>query len=415
MKDTIAVILGGGKGTRLYPLTHQRSKPAVPLAGKFRLIDVPISNCINSDLKRIFVLTQYNSESLNRHINRTYQFDHFSKGFVSLLAAEQTPDNVAWFQGTADAIRQMKRHITSMPHELILVLSGDQLYRLDYNRLVEFHRKNDAGLTISVIPVSAAAATSLGVIQVDENNRFISITEKPNAEALDWLQSPNLPPETPFYGSMGIYLFNKDYLWEVMDRYPGDDLVTDVVIPAIRERRIFAYHFDDFWADIGTIKSFYDVNLSLTNQLPKFSLYDTHYPIYTHFRRLPGAKIHNSSIDRAIISEGSIIEQSNITRSIVGIRSMIRRNTTIENAIIMGADYYEMDYPEKFASVKYHVGVGENSVVRNCIIDKNVRIGNNVQIINQARKEFEDGENYFIRDGIVIVPKDCVIYDGTVI
>ena len=415
MQDTVAVILGGGKGTRLYPLTRQRSKPAVPFAGKFRLIDVPISNCINSGLKRIFVLTQYNSESLNRHINTTYRFDQFSRAFVSLLAAEQTSDNYGWFQGTADALRQMWRHIKSAPNQYVLILSGDQLYRMNYQQLIDFHKKTKAHLTISAIPVTPSEAVNLGILAVDKEDKILSITEKPNPNQLENLKNKHLSEEKPFYGSMGIYLFNSDYLAELLKANLGHDLVRDIISFIIRDNKAYAYHFEGFWADIGTIRSFYNVNLSLTDYLPTFSLYNTDYPIYTHSRMLPDAKVHNSQIYGAIISEGAIIDSSKIIRSIIGIRSVIKSGSHIESSIIMGSDYYEIDYTYGFTENLPHLGIGENCYLKNCIIDKNVRIGKDVKIINKNGKDFEKSEKYFIKDGIVIIPKDTVIPNGTII
>ncbi|MEW6732906.1 MAG: glucose-1-phosphate adenylyltransferase [Acidobacteriota bacterium] len=426
MRDVLAVILGGGQGSRLFPLTKERSKPAVPLGGKYRLIDIPVSNCINSDVIKMFVLTQYNSASLNHHISRTYRFSGFSDGFVEILAAEQTPENVNWFQGTADAVRQNLRHFTDGQINLILILSGDHLYRMDYRDFIRRHIDTKADVTVSVTPVSEAEASSFGLLKTDSQGRIIEFSEKPKGDALRAMRvdttafglTPEEAEERPFLASMGIYVFNKQALHKLlMEDETRFDFGREVIPAAIHEINVQAFLFNGYWEDIGTISAFYRANMDMTGVLPKFNLFDAKAPIYTRPRFLPGTKMRGGEIRHAIISEGCIINEAFIDNSIIGIRCRIGGGARIEQSLVMGADYYqtwaELDLDRR-DNVPW-VGIGEGTIIRKAIIDKNPRIGSNVRIINEQGHENYDGKDYYIRDGIVIIPKNTLIPDGTVI
>ncbi len=427
-KNVMAVILGGGAGTRLFPLTRHRSKPAVPLGGKYRLVDVPVSNCINSDINQIFVLTQYNSASLNRHIARTYRFSDFSSGFVEILAAEQTPDSPQWFQGTADAVRQMLRHIKDWKIQTLVILSGDHLYRMDYRDFLERHFQTNADVTISVVPCNRRDAEGFGLLKTDDDGRIIEFKEKPTGEALDAMSvdttkfglTSQEAQERPFLASMGIYVFNYRTLVEYLEKDNSwVDFGKEIIPSAIHDKNVQAHLFNGYWEDIGTIRAFYQASLDLTAPLPKFNFFDAEAPIYTRSRQLPPSKINYCDLNEAMISDGCIINGATIRRSIIGLRSRIDKGTNIEGTILMGSDFYQSI--EELQSDREkgvpHVGVGENTVIRRAIVDKNARIGSRVSLINQRGVENEDSADgsYFIRDGIIIVTKKAVIHDGTVI
>jgi glucose-1-phosphate adenylyltransferase len=426
--NVVAVILGGGAGTRLFPLTQHRSKPAVPLGGKYRLIDVPVSNCINSGVTQIFVLTQYNSASLNRHIARTYRFSSFSTGFVEVLAAEQTRDNPEWFQGTADAVRQMLPHIRDWRVNTLLILSGDHLYRMDYRKFLQRHRETNADLTISVIPNRREEAEEFGLLKTDDDGRIIEFKEKPKGDALEAMRvdttrfglSEEEAKERPFLASMGIYVFNYERLVTLLQEDQSwVDFGKEIIPDAIKKYNVQAHLFKDYWEDIGTIRAFYEANLDLASPLPKFNFFNTEAPIYTRTRYLPPSKVHNCNIDNSMVSEGCILSGITARRSIIGLRSRIGAGSQIENSIIMGSDYFETVEEMKMNVSRAipHIGIGENSIIKRAIIDKNVRIGKNVQLINSRGIDKEDGPDgcYFIREGIILIPKNAVIEDNTVI
>ncbi len=423
-----ALILGGGAGSRLYPLTQKRSKPAVPLGGKYRLVDVAISNCINSDLINIFILTQYNSASLNRHIARTYRFSQFSDGFVEILAAEQTPESPQWFQGTADAVRQVLPHIEDWDIETLLILSGDHLYRMDYREFLRSHFETGADVTVSVIPCERESASEFGLLKTDASGRITEFREKPKDEALDEMQVDtttfNLSAEEaaskPFLASMGIYIFNYKWLESLLGQNnEWVDFGREIIPAAIKCCNVQAYLFNGYWEDIGTISAFYAANLDLTSPLPKFNLFDTEAPLYTRARYLPPSKLHNCEVGDSIISEGCIINESVIRRSIIGLRSRIEENSRIEESVLMGADFYQSieDMASDAKRGVPRIGIGPGAVIRRAIIDKDARIGVNVHLINDAGIEHFDSEDgsYYIRDRIIIVPKGATIKDGTVI
>ena len=422
--NVVAVILGGGAGTRLFPLTKERSKPAVPLGGKYRLVDVPISNCINSNITQIFVLTQYNSASLNRHISKTYRFSSFSSGFVEILAAEQTKDSEEWFQGTADAVRQMLTHIRNLDVDTLLILSGDHLYRMDYRKFLRRHNETDADVTISVIPCNPQDAEGFGLLKTDDDGRIVEFKEKPKGEQLESMKvdttrfglTDNESRERPFLASMGIYVFDYKRLVELLERDNSwVDFGREIIPAAIEESNVQAHIFKDYWEDIGTIRAFYEANLDLASPLPKFNFFNTKAAIYTRSRYLPPSKMQNCEIDTSLISEGCILNGVYAKNSIIGLRSRIDENTRIESSIIMGADYFETfkEIQKNSKNGTPHVGIGKNSIVRQAIIDKNARIGNNVRLVNKNNIQEADEENYTIRDKIIIIPKNAVIKDGT--
>lgn len=425
-ENVVAVILGGGAGSRLFPLTRERSKPAVPLGGKYRLIDVPVSNCINSNISQIFVLTQYNSASLNRHISQTYRFSSFSSGFVEILAAEQRKDSPDWFQGTADAVRQILPHLRDWRLKTLLILSGDHLYRMDYRRFLDRHYSTNADVTISVIPSNPADAEGFGLLKTDSVGKIVEFSEKPKGDALEAMRvdttSFGLTAEEalrrPYLASMGIYVFDYAKLKELLQ---ADEAAVDFggeVIPsAISKYNVQAHLFDGYWEDIGTIRAFYEANLDLASPLPKFNFFDTESPIYTRSRYLPPSKIHDCDIDNSMVSEGCILNGVHARSSIIGLRSRIDDGVRIESSIIMGSDYYE-SIEEIKANVGIgtpHIGIGSNTAIRRAIVDKNVRIGKNVKLLNNGGIEFFDHPNgaFYIREGIIIVPKGATVADGT--
>lgn len=412
--------MGGGAGTRLFPLTKDRSKPAVPLAGKYRLVDIPISNCLNSGLHKIFILTQFNSMSLHRHINSSYKFDNFTKSFVEILAAQQTPEGSRWYQGTADAVRQNLRYFLEGPYEYYLILSGDQLYRMDYTTLLKQHIESGAEITLATTPVDRVAATAFGVMHSDANRRIFRFEEKPKDPALlDELKIPvpllkelGLPEKAELYqGSMGIYVFNRDILIESL-KDDQDDFGKHIIPESLNRYKVMTYIFQGYWEDIGTIRAFFEANLALTDTLPPYNFFDHLAPIYTHPRFLPASKINAATIRHAVVADGCIISDAHIERAIIGVRSVIETGATIRNSVLMGADFYEEEYPF-VASGLPPVGIGRNTVVDRAIIDKNARIGENVVITPDGKALNVDAENYFIRDGVVVVPKNAVIPDGT--
>ncbi|MCS3648888.1 glucose-1-phosphate adenylyltransferase [Salinibacter ruber] len=418
----LTVILGGGKGTRLYPLTKLRAKPAVPLAGRYRLIDVPVSTSINSGITRIFVLTQYNSASLNRHLARAYQFDRFSNGFVSILAAEQTPSSKDWFQGTADAVRRSLPHIEGHRHRHVLILSGDQLYSMDYRKMLAHHRETDADVTLGTIPVAADDATSFGILKTDDEHIITEFHEKPDRDALEGLESPVGPgledEGRVYHASMGMYIFDREPLRELLNANPNDHDFGNQIIPkAIDKMRVASYPFSDYWSDIGTIRSFYEANLMLAEPEPPFSLYDPNRPLYTRARMLPPAKVQNSTVQDSLITEGSLVENSQISKSVVGIRSYVGPDTTLKNTVMMGADHFRWhDMEERgFVEGPANPGIGENSYVEGAIIDKNVSIGKRCIIKNRDNVQEAEEDLYHIRDGIVVIPKNTRIPDDTII
>ena len=418
MRDAMGVILSGGQGQRLYPLTKFRSKPAVPLAGKYRLIDIAVSNCLNSQINRVFVLTQFNSASLNKHIMQTYRFDMFSGGFVEILAAEQTPDNRNWFEGTADAVRQCLKYI--VPYEevkYVIVLSGDQLYQMDLRLLVDFHIRKRADITVAVIPVSAGAAPGLGIMKIQPDGRAVAFREKPPAEDLPAVHWEPRPDGRDYLASMGIYVFGKQKLAELLTSSSALDFGRDLIPQALHDCAVYAYLFDGYWEDVGTIRSFYEANLALTEASPKFNFYNLEMPIYTNPRNLPGSKLNNCSIHQSIIADGCILGGADIVHSIIGLRSRIGAGTTIKHSIVLGADRYEtVDQLEENAAKKVpNIGIGNHCTIINAIIDKEVRIGDSVSIINAHNLREKDDENYSIRDGIIVIPKGALIRSGTVI
>ena len=429
MKRVLGIILGGGAGTRLYPLTKLRAKPAVPLAGKYRLIDIPVSNCINSDILQIYVLTQFNSASLNRHIARTYNFSGFSEGFVEVLAAQQTAENPSWFQGTADAVRQYIWLMEEWDVDEFLILSGDHLYRMDYRLFVERHRETGADITLSVIPIDEKRASDFGLMKIDSSGRVIDFSEKPKGDALKKMQvdtttlglDPEQANKMPYIASMGIYVFKRDVLIDLLNRSPEQTDFGKEIIPAsAQDYNVQAYLFNGYWEDIGTIEAFYDANLALTQQpRPPFSFYDEQSPIYTRARYLPPSKLLDCQVTESMIGEGCIIKNCRINHSVLGIRSRVEAGCIIEDSLIMGADFYE-PFAERHSDCdtrKIPIGIGTNSTIRRAIIDKNARIGCDVQIINKGRVEEAEREKqgFFIRNGIVVVIKNAVIPDGTVI
>ncbi|MBN1150166.1 glucose-1-phosphate adenylyltransferase [candidate division WOR-3 bacterium] len=407
--QVVAVIMGGGKGTRLFPLTLVRSKPAVPFGGKYRLVDIPISNCLNSRFNKIFVLTQYNSESLNRHINETYQFDSFSRGFVSLLAAEQTPEKSDWFQGTADAVRQSLKHIRAQRPQYVLILSGDQLYHLDFRELLKFHQEHEAQITIATIPVEKEKAQSFGIMKIAENSRITEFKEKPDSQQLETLKSAGSEGKE-YLASMGIYLFDYSCLEKILLESEFIDFGKHLIPESIKTLKVFGYVFKGFWDDIGTIDSFFKSNISLTDILPPFSLYDEiNHPVYFRRRYIPPAKVRSSRIDESIISDGAIIEGATIIKSLIGIRSYIKKDTTLINSVVFGNDFYQIEAEKELLSI------GNSCHIERAIIDKNVIIGDHVVIRDHKDEEDFKGDLFWIRDGITVVKKEAVIPSHTVI
>jgi glucose-1-phosphate adenylyltransferase len=417
--NTLAIILGGGQGSRLYPLTESRSKPAVPIAGKYRLVDIPISNCINSDIKRMFVLTQFNSASLNQHIKNTYHFSHFSTAFVDILAAEQTPDNPTWFQGTADAVRQCMNHFMNHDFEYALILSGDQLYQMDFNQMIKAHHESGASITIATLPVTAKEAPEFGILKTDSDSYITSFIEKPNASLLpEWTSevSEESKAEGKLYlASMGIYIFNKKLLVELMSNSTTKDFGKEIIPQAIGNQKILSYQYEGYWTDIGNIDSFFEANLGLTDDIPKFNLFDNSSKIYTRARVLPPSKITGATtIDKSVVAEGCIINGATIQHSVVGIRSRIGFGTKISNSYLMGNDYYQ-NLEEIRLNTEHHIiniGIGEHCVFNNTIVDKNCRIGNYVTLNGGKHLEDQNTSLYTIKEGIIVIKKGAILPDG---
>jgi glucose-1-phosphate adenylyltransferase len=422
-KSVIAVILGGGAGTRLSPLTATRSKPAVPIAGKYRLVDIPISNCLNSDIGRMYVLTQFNSASLNKHIKNTYHFSIFSKAFVDILAAEQTPDNPGWFQGTADAVRQSLRHLQQQEFDHVLILSGDQLYQMDFSEMLQSHIDKEADISIATIPVAAREAPEFGILKADEDHYITSFIEKPKKDLLpDWTSDTGDEMQKSgriYLASMGIYIFNRKLLFDMLLDVHKDatDFGKEIIPDSISTHKVISYQYDGYWTDIGNIYSFFEANLALTDDIPPFNLFDNSKSVYTRPRMLPPAKISGTTLERTIIAEGCIINASRIENSVTGIRTRIGYGSTIVNTYIMGSDYYETLEEMKNAALRGlpKMGIGERCYIRNAIIDKNCRIGNDVRINGGTHMPDSDHPLYTVKDGIVVVKKGAILPDGFVI
>ncbi len=416
MQDVLGIILGGGAGTRLYPLTKERAKPAVPLAGKYRLIDIPMSNCLHAGIEKIAILTQFNSVSLHRHIHRTYNRDVFSPGWVQILAAEQKPTSVDWYQGTADAVRKQSIEIRQANPKYTLILAGDHLYRMDYRKFVQQHVDSGADVTVAVQPVPRDVAPSLGILKLDDQNNIIEFKEKPKTdEALDVMASwPG--SERPFMASMGIYVFNTDVLFELLDGQ-GNDFGRDIIPQAMDTHRLHGFIFEGYWEDIGTIQRFYQVNLDMARPDAEFDFYSANAPIYTRPRFMPASEVDGTTLDNVLLTDGCRISKSTINRAVIGLRSIIRANTKIDSTIIMGADYYETEAMLAKNARKGipDVGIGKGSTIAKAIIDKNARIGKNVVIQDIPNRPDGEGPNWVARDGIIIIPKNAVIPDGTVI
>ncbi|HMC78408.1 MAG TPA: glucose-1-phosphate adenylyltransferase [Vicinamibacterales bacterium] len=417
MNDVLTLILGGGRGTRLYPLTHMRSKPAVPIGGKYRLIDIPISNCLHAGLKKIFVLTQFNSASLNRHVAQTYRLDLFSEGFVEVLAAEQTPDSSDWFQGTADAVRQASRHFTGHEAEYYLILAGDHLYRMDFCELIDAHIESQADITIAAQPVNTADATEMGIFRFDTGGHINGFEEKPNTARLAEMKSSapsgaavgGLTPDKPFVASMGIYVFSRDVLLDILQR-PGIDFGKEIIPAALGSLSVNAYLYRGYWADVGTIEAFYDANIQLTQRGAPFNFFHPHRPIYTHPRFLPATRTYDTHIDTSIIAEGCYLENCEIRDSVVGIRTHIGPGAKIMRSVLLGADYYQ---DEDGGHGDVDLGIGRNVVLDRVIVDKNARIADGVRLVNERHEVNADGDGWYIRDGIIVVPKGAVVTKGT--
>jgi glucose-1-phosphate adenylyltransferase len=412
MNDVLTLILGGGRGTRLFPLTHMRSKPAVPIGGKYRLIDIPISNCLHAGLKRIYVLTQFNSASLNRHVAQTYRLDLFSEGFVEVLAAEQTPDNANWFQGTADAVRQASRHFESLDASYYLILAGDHLYRMDFCELIDSHIESQADITIAAQPVDRTDASEMGIFRFDGLGHIAGFEEKPDAARLTEIKSSappgsvgGLTPDKPYVASMGIYVFSRDVLLDILKR-PGVDFGKEIIPAALATHHVQAYLYRGYWADVGTIDAFYEANIQLTRAGAPFNFFHPHRPIYTHPRFLPSTRAYGCRIDRAIISEGCYLDMCEIEESVVGIRTHAAAGSKITRSVLLGADYYQ----EEDAGVDgVGLGIGRDVVLDRVIVDKNARIADGVRLVNDGNVRHADGDGYYIRDGIIVVPKGAVV------
>jgi glucose-1-phosphate adenylyltransferase len=415
---TLSVIMGGGAGTRLFPLTKDRAKPAVPLGGKYRLVDIPISNCLNSGLRSIYVLTQFNSMSLHRHIQASYKFDNFSRSFIDILAAQQTPEGSQWYQGTADAVRQNMRYFLERQFDYYLILSGDQLYRMDFRTLLHQHIRTGADITLATKPIHRQQVSDFGIMRSGVDRRITRFVEKPKDESLlqdmrvssELLASIEMGADEELYqASMGIYVFNRDVLIQCLDNQMVD-FGKHIIPHSIKDRHVSAYIFKGYWEDIGTVRAFYEANLDLTDLVPEYSFFDTEAPIYTHPRFLPGSKVNGATLRQAIISDGCIISDAHLERCVIGIRSIIQSGATIRNSIVMGADYFEQDRP--LDAPLPVMGIGRNCVIDRAIIDKNARIADGVVITPEGKPDNFDGDDYFIRDGVVVVPKNAVIPAG---
>jgi len=418
--EVLALILGGGQGSRLFPLTQLRSKPAVPIGGQCRLIDIPISNCLHADIRRMFVLTQFNSASLNRHISQTYRMDLFSQGFVEILAAEQTPDNSNWFQGTADAVRQASRQIERHNADYYLILAGDHLYRMDYGDLVDAHIDRRADITIAAQPVTPADASQMGIFLFDRNGQIASFEEKPNRDRLAEI-GQSVPgganfvaqgSDKPFIASMGIYVFSRDVLLEMLAEGTAKDFGREVIPSALGRYQVNAHLFRGYWADVGTIESFYEANIMLTRVGAPFRFYDPHRPIYTHPRFLAGSRFSNCAIGDAIVAEGCFLHRCRVEQSVIGIRTTIQAGANISRSVLLGADYYEADDAAPARGDGPRLGIGRDVVLDRVIVDKRARLGDGARLLNLAGVDHADGEGYYIRNGIIIVPKDGAIRPG---
>lgn len=418
----LGVILGGGQGSRLSPLTQTRSKPAVPIGGKYRLVDIPISNCINSGIHRMFVLTQFNSASLNKHIKNTYHFSHFSKAFVDILAAEQTPENPTWFQGTADAVRQCMHHILNHEFEYILILSGDQLYQMDFREMLNAHIEKNADISIATIPVNAHDAPDFGILKANEDSFITAFIEKPNTDLLpEWVSETSAEMQDVgknYLASMGIYIFNRNLLIEMLNEKPEEkDFGKEILPRSLQTKKVLSYQYEGYWTDIGNISSFFEANLGLTDELPQFNLFDNSHTIFTRARMLPPSKISGTTLERTVVSEGCIVQASKIEHAILGIRSRIGKGTVISNAYIMGSDFYETldDIQASTAKGLPLIGIGDHCYINNAIVDKNSRIGNDVNINGGTHLAEGDYGFYVVKDGIVVVKKGSVVPSGTTI
>jgi glucose-1-phosphate adenylyltransferase len=419
MTDTLAIVLGGGQGSRLFPLTATRSKPAVPIGGKYRLIDIPVSGCLHADIRRMFVLTQFNSASLNRHISGTYRLDQFSGGFVEILAAEQTPDNPHWYQGTADAVRQAARHFATHPTDYYLILAGDHICRMDYGALLQTHSESGADVTIAAQAVTPSAATQLGIFRFERDGRIAAFEEKPNAERLQAI-GRSVPEGSevgghdearPFTASLGIYVFSRQILLKLLEREAGHDFGRELIPRAIEMHKVRPYMFDGYWADVGTIDSFYEANVMLGRTDAPFRYWDPLRPIYTHLRHLPGSRLIDCHVRDSIVSDGCDLHRCSVEQSVVGLRSRIGDGTRVEHSVVLGADWYE-DAPPADTP---RLGIGRDVVLRRTIVDKNARIGDGVRLVNDGGVQHADGDGYCIRSGIIVVPKGAVIQSGTVV
>jgi glucose-1-phosphate adenylyltransferase len=418
--DTLAIILGGGQGSRLFPLTATRSKPAVPIGGKYRLIDVPISNCLHADIRRIYVLTQFNSASLNRHISMTYRLDVFSQGFVEILAAEQTPDNPHWFQGTADAVRQAARHFAQRDANHYLILAGDHLYRMDYAAMVAAHEDERSDITIAAQPVDANTATQMGIFRFDSGGNIVAFEEKPKPDRLKQI-GRSIPlgaafgshtDEQPFMASMGIYVFSRDILLQMLERESGVDFGRELIPNALNKYKVKPYMYRGYWADVGTIESFYDANVMLGRVAAPFRFWDPTRPIYTHLRHLPGSRLTDCLVRDSIVTDGCFFDRCEIDRSVIGIRTHIEAGTKVSRSVLLGADFYEEGGPPDGVPA---LGIGRDVVLNRTIIDKNARIGHGARLVNEGNIDHADGDGWYIRSGIVVVPKGGVIPPGTVV
>jgi glucose-1-phosphate adenylyltransferase len=415
MNDVMTLILGGGRGTRLFPLTHMRSKPAVPIGGKYRLIDIPISNCLHAGLKRMFVLTQFNSASLNRHIAQTYRLDVFSNGFVEVLAAEQTPDSSDWFQGTADAVRRAVRHFAGYDADHYLILAGDHLYRMDFCQLLDSHIESRADITIAAQPVTPDDATEMGIFMFDHDGHIAGFEEKPNATRLGEIGSSTprgataggTTSEKPFVASMGIYVFTREVLLEILEQ-PGIDFGKEIIPKSLGTHRVHPYIFKAYWADVGTIEAFYDANIQLTRRGAPFNFFHPRWPIYTHPRFLPGTRAYGCTVDASIVAEGGYLDACEITESVVGIRTHVSPGSKIRRSVLLGADFYE----EETTANEIPLGIGRDVILDRVIVDKNARIGDGVRLVNEKGVDHLDGDGYYIRNGIIIVPKGSRISEG---
>jgi len=425
LPDVVAIVLGGGAGEQLFPLTKFRAEPAVPLAGKYRIIDIPLSNCINAGIRKVFVASQFNSVSFNNHVSRTYLLDHFSQGFISILAAEQTHENASWFRGTADAVRQCARHLEGVDTSLVLVLYGDHLYHMDYRRLVDFHLNSSADITLCIIPVTASEASRFGIVKVNDNNQITFFQEKPAEDQLPGLETTlgeehdfrKFPEGRGYLASMGVYVFGKKFLIDLVNSTTEHDFARHIFPEAARQHRMMGYRFSGYWADIGTVRSFYEANLDLTSHLPAFNLYDVSNPIYTRSRCLPASRIDHCHVDHSVIADGCVLAGSNISHSIIGCRTRMEEGTTISHSYVVGAGKYETleEMSENRRQGIPNIGLARNVTVANAIIDRDARVGNNVVITNAGNHCNFNGSTFYVRDRIVVIPKGAIIPDGSVI